>query len=102
MDGRRNGPMVNMEAGNGSAGQELSVAEKLNEMARETALLSEAVASRLEHKLEPLCWPIAHTDEKLGTSAEEWPDYFASLRAQLERINTAQIRIENALDRTGI
>lgn len=94
-----------MEAGNCKVERELSVAEKLNEMARETALFSEAVASRLEHKLEPLCFPVAVTAEKLGTSAEEWPDYFAALREEMQRIHRANLRIENALnalERTGI
>jgi len=96
------GPMANMEAGNCKVEQELSVAEKLNEMAKETALFSEAVASRLEHKLEPLCWPVDPSPEKLATSSEDWPDYFASLREQMQRIHRANLRIENALDRTGI
>ena len=89
-------------SGEAAAGSELSVAEKLNEMARETARLAEATASRMEDKLAPLCWPVDSTAEKLGISNEEWPDYFASLREYLQEINKAQLRIQNALDRTGI
>ncbi len=102
MEGRRNGPMVNMETGNCKAERELSVAEKLNEMARDTARLAEATASRMEDKLAPLCWPVELTPEKLSTSNEEWPEYFASLREYLQEIHKAQLRIQNALDRTGI
>ncbi len=102
MEGRRNGPMVNIEAGNCKAERELSVAEKLGEMAIELAIVSESVAARVENRLSPISWPEPPVPEKLRTEDDTWPEYFAMLREQLRRIQEAQRRIDNVLDRTGI
>lgn len=102
MEGRRNGPMVNMEAGNGKAERELSVAQKLSEMAIDLAMHSESVATRVENKLSPISWPEPPVPEKLRTEDDTWPEYFAALRDQLQRIQEANRRIDNVLDRTGI
>lgn len=102
MEGRRNGSMINMEAGNGKAERELSVAQKLSEMAIDLAMHSESVATRVENKLSPISWPESPVTERLMTEDDIWPEYFAMLREQLRRIQEAQRKIDNVLDRTSI
>lgn len=99
MDGRRSG---NMEAGNCKAERELSVAQKLSEMAIDLAIKAESVAARAENTLSPISWPEPPVPERLGTANDNWPEYFAGLRDQLQRIQEANRRIDNVLDRTGI
>lgn len=82
--------------------RELSVSEKTLELAKDLATLSEEIATRVEHKLSPISWPEPPVPEKLGTAEDNWPEYFSMLRGQLKRIQEAQRRIDNALDRTGI
>lgn len=91
-----------MQNSNAVLAKELSVSDKTYEMARELAQLSEEVAARVESKLSPISWPEPPVPEKLGTAEDNWPEYFSMLRGQLKRIQEAQRRIDNALDRTGI
>lgn len=91
-----------MQNSNAVSAKELSVSDKTYEMARELAQLSEEVAARVESKLSLISWPELPVPETPGTAVDNWPEYFARLRDQLQRIQEAQRRIDNALDRTGI
>lgn len=82
--------------------RELSVSEKTLELAKDLATLSEEIATRVEHKLSPISWPAPPLPDRLEAGQETWPVYFDSMREQMNRIQTAQRRIETALDRTGI